>query len=76
MTDGPPISVLPDRNLIFRAAAQLSGLEYRVLLLSAGHGLSNGEIAALLGLSRRRVERLLARALVKFDRALATWQES
>ena len=53
-----------------RAAAVLSQLEREVLVLSAGHGLRNEEIAARLCLSERRVERLLARALRKFDRAL------
>jgi DNA-directed RNA polymerase specialized sigma24 family protein len=38
--------------------------------MSAGRGLLIGDIAALLGISERRVERLLARALYKFDRAL------
>ena len=53
-----------------KAAACLSPLERRVLELSAAEGLDNGAIAARLGISPRRVERLLARALVKFDRAL------
>jgi RNA polymerase sigma factor (sigma-70 family) len=53
-----------------RAAAMLSPLERDVLVLSAGLGLRNDEIAARLGLSERRTERLLARALLKFDRAL------
>lgn len=53
-----------------RAAARLSPLERDVLVLSAGRGLRNHEIAAMLGLSERRAERVLARALRKFDRAL------
>ena len=53
-----------------RAAAALSSLERQVLVLSAGHGLRNDEIAARLGLGERRAERILARALRKFDRAL------
>lgn len=52
-----------------RAAARLSPLERDVLVLSAGHGLRNDEIAARLGLSERRAERILARAVTKFDRA-------
>jgi RNA polymerase sigma factor (sigma-70 family) len=53
-----------------QAAAALSPLERDVLVLSAGIRLSNGEIAARLGISERRAERLLARALRKFDRVL------
>ena len=53
-----------------RAAAALSALEREILTLSAGHGLRTAEIARRLGIGERRVERLLARALRKFDRAL------
>ena len=53
-----------------RAVALLSALERRVLTLSAADGLDNQAIADRLGLSRRDVERLLARALVKLDCAL------
>jgi RNA polymerase sigma factor (sigma-70 family) len=60
----------PDLERLERAAASLSSLELDVLVLSAGHGLSTGEIAARLGMIERRVRRLLARALRKFDRAL------
>lgn len=59
----------PDPRLE-RAAARLSPLERRVLELSAVDGLDNESIADRLGISRRRVERLLARAILKFDRAL------
>jgi len=52
------------------AAATLSVLERDVLSLSAHLGLCNNDIAGLLGIRERRVERLLARALRKFDRAL------
>jgi DNA-directed RNA polymerase specialized sigma24 family protein len=45
-------------------------LERRVLELSAADGLDNHAIADRLGISLRRVQRLLARALIKFDRAL------
>ena len=54
-----------------RAAASLSPLERDVLVLSAGLGLRIDDIAARLGLGERRTERLLARALRKFDRAMA-----
>ena len=55
---------------VARAAAALSALEREILVLSAGHGLRNAEIAARLGVTERRVERLLAKALRKFARAL------
>ena len=55
---------------VARAAAALSSLEQEILVLSAGHRLRNAEIAARLGMTERRVERLLARALRKFARAL------
>jgi RNA polymerase sigma factor (sigma-70 family) len=69
----PRKKVLAERTeveRVARAAAALSALERDILLLSAGHRLRNAEIAARLGLTERRVERLLARALRKFDRAL------
>lgn len=53
-----------------RAASSLSALEREVLVLSAGHGLRNDEIGARLGLTEVQAERILARALRKFDRAL------
>jgi RNA polymerase sigma factor (sigma-70 family) len=53
-----------------RAAAALSPLEREILVLSAGHGLRNAEIAARLGISERRAERVLAQALRKFSRAV------
>lgn len=55
---------------VCRAAQNLKSLERDILAMSAGRGLLIGDIAALLGISERRVERLLARALYKFDRAL------
>lgn len=53
-----------------RASSALSPLEREVLVLSAGHGLRTADIAARLAISERRAERLLARALCKFDQAL------
>ena len=53
-----------------RAAAALSPAERDVLVLSAGRRLSNVDIAAVLGIGERRVERMLARALRKFDQAM------
>lgn len=70
---GPRQSILPDAEELRsaeRAAASLSPLERDVLVLSAGLGLRIDDIAARLGLRRRRTERLLARALRKFDRAM------
>ena len=69
----PPESIAPEAaevERVERAAAALSPLEREILTLSAGHGLRIADIAARLGLSVRRVERLLARALRKFDRAM------
>jgi RNA polymerase sigma factor (sigma-70 family) len=53
-----------------RAAACLSPIEREILILSAAHKLDCLEIARRLGLSRKRAERILARALRKFDHAL------
>jgi RNA polymerase sigma factor (sigma-70 family) len=59
-----------DRDDAERALLTLSPLDRQILMLSAGEGLHNAEIAARLGISERCAERLLARALRKFDRAL------
>lgn len=53
-----------------RAAATLSPLERDVLVLSASGRLGNAEIGKRLGISERRAERLLARALRKFARGM------
>jgi len=53
-----------------RAAAKLRPMEREVLVLSAREGLSNAEIAARLGMTPEAVERLLATALCRLDRAL------
>ena len=52
------------------ALQSLRPLEREVLALSAEEKRSNGEIADRLGMSEARVERILARALLKLDRAL------
>jgi len=65
----PPLP-LSEQERVERAASALSRLEREVLALSAGHGLRNDEIARRLGISEPRVERLLSRALRKFDRAM------
>ena len=53
-----------------KAVSRLRPIEREVLHLSAGDGLSNREIAARLGITAEAVERVLAMALCKFDRAL------
>ena len=53
-----------------RAATKLTPIERDVLVLSAGHGLRNAEIGDRLGITETRAERILVRALRKFDRAL------
>ena len=63
-----PASSEPERAE--KAAASLSALERDVLLLSAHFRMRNDDIAEFLGISERRAERLLARALFKFDRAV------
>ena len=65
-----PDNVPAEIERVRRAAAALSALERDVLVLSAGHGLRNADIAARLGISERRTERILARALFKFGSAI------
>ncbi|MES2326270.1 MAG: sigma factor-like helix-turn-helix DNA-binding protein [Pseudomonadota bacterium] len=70
---GPPFSdprETAEVRRVERAAAALSPLERDVLVLSAGRRIGNADIAARLGIGERRVERILARALRKFDRAM------
>jgi RNA polymerase sigma factor (sigma-70 family) len=66
----PPSSALAEAGRVERAAAALSPLEREVFVLSAGHGLRIAQIAGRLAISERRAERILARALRKFDRAM------
>jgi RNA polymerase sigma factor (sigma-70 family) len=56
-----------DLRRLERAAAALLPLEREILMLSAGQGLRNAQIAAKLGMGERRVQQILARALRKFD---------
>ena len=65
----PPMT-RAETEIVERAAAALSPLERQVLVLSAGYRLRNADIAARLGISERRAERLLSRALRKFDRRI------
>lgn len=67
MTDNRP-EPTPER--IEKAAKSLRPDEREVLVLSAREQLSNAEIASRLGISSEAVERLLAGALRKLDRAL------
>ena len=53
-----------------KAASSLRPIEREVLVLSARERLSNDEIAARLGVTAQAVERLLARAICRLDRAL------
>jgi DNA-directed RNA polymerase specialized sigma24 family protein len=55
---------------IQKAAAKLRPIEREVLYLSAAEKLFNYEVAERLGITTKQAERLLARALCKFDRAL------
>lgn len=52
------------------AAAKLKPVERDVFVLAAHERLSNPEIAQRLGMTAPAVERVLARALRKLDRAL------
>lgn len=58
-----------DFDRIERALARLRPAERQVLLLSAAEGLSYAAIAARLGISPGKAERLLAKALERLDRA-------
>jgi RNA polymerase sigma factor (sigma-70 family) len=66
----PRPAQLTEHERVERAAAALSPLEREVLVLSAGQGLRNAEIAARLGIGEGRAERILARASRKFSRAM------
>lgn len=50
--------------------SELRAIEREVLFLSAADGLTNRSIGELLGVSAATVERLLADAVRKLDRAL------
>jgi len=65
-SDHPTLT--PER--LEKAAAGLRAIEHEVLMLSAQEYLSKEEIAARLGITADAVERLLAKALCKLDRAL------
>jgi RNA polymerase sigma factor (sigma-70 family) len=70
MSGDPAMPSTDEIGQLERAAASLSPVERQVLILSAGHGLVTRKIALRLGLSEKRVERLLANALTKFDSGL------
>lgn len=60
----------PTAEELERAASSLSPVECEVLALSAREGLSNDDIATRLGISAETADRLLARAICRFDQAL------
>jgi RNA polymerase sigma factor (sigma-70 family) len=60
----------PTRERLERAASSLSPVEREVLALSAREGLSNDDIATRLGITAEAADRLLARAICRFDQAL------
>jgi RNA polymerase sigma-70 factor (ECF subfamily) len=62
-----PESLAADRQMLYRMAALIEDLPPRcqeVFILSRLHGLPNGEIATLLGISRNMVEKHIMRALL------------
>lgn len=61
-------AVTPER--VEQAAKCLRPLEREVLVLSARERLSNDEIALRLGIEPQEARRLLAKALIRLDRAL------
>lgn len=65
-SDRPPVTL----ERIEQAASRLRPIEREVLILSARERLSNAQIGVRLGLTTETVERLLATALCKVDRAL------
>ncbi len=60
----------PDPDELETALGSLCALERQVLLLAARDKLRTDAIAERMGITPQRVERLLARALRKLDRAL------
>jgi RNA polymerase sigma factor (sigma-70 family) len=60
----------PTRERLERAASSLSPVEREVLALSARESLSNDDIATRLGITAEAADRLLARAICRFDQAL------
>ena len=65
-SDRPPLTL----ERLEKAASRLRPIERQVLILSTRERLSNGEIAARLGITAEAAERLLARALCRLDRTL------
>ena len=63
--------VTPERlQRLEQAASRLRPIEREILVLSAREHLSIDEIAVRLGITAAAAERLLAKALCRFDRAL------
>lgn len=61
-------TVTPER--VEQAAKSLRPIERQVLVLRARQRLSNDEIALRLGIEPQEAQRLLAKALLRLDRAL------
>lgn len=59
----PLIEAVPDRHLVGQLLAQLSLSDQRILRLRFAAGLSQQEIADLIGVSQMHVSRTLARAI-------------
>jgi len=70
----PPDPIARER--MHEAMATLRKLEREVLILSAERSLGNRAIAARLGITPDRAERILASALRKLDRAVERQERS
>ncbi len=64
--DRPPFTI----ECVEQAASHLRADEHEALLLGARERLASSEIAERLGISAREAEALVARALLKLERAL------
>jgi RNA polymerase sigma factor (sigma-70 family) len=69
---GPADADILEREALFTAVADLSGLEREALLLVAWDGLTNHEASRVAGCSGRAFEVRLSRARARLSRALAS----